>query len=196
MVIDPLNSDVLYIGSGSHCQDHSGTVYMSEDGGLNWKDIGNNLNLPLRAFIDCFGVFGNGKIFIGVNDYDMNEWNKGKVFYSENNGQTWNELNFGQYEDRFIRSILVNPFKNNEIWIGEQSLYGSSIDNPYLYKSTDGGNTWTPIYLNQTYGWAYLIGASADGKRLRERSALRQPATVEKHLQILPYQRMNLRQAI
>ena len=116
-------SNTLYVGTGVHfleqCQTAGGTIYRTEDGGATWSDIGGNLDVPAHAIVETLALPGDGKIFAGINDQDLLTWHKGKVFYSENDGQSWSEVNYGASEDRFIWSIYANPFTEGEVWITE-----------------------------------------------------------------------------
>ena len=105
------------------------------------------------------------KIFAGINDTQLQTWHTGKVYYSDNNGQTWSEVNFGQSEDRFIYSIFVNPFNLQEIWVSEGPLYNQELSQPLVYKSDDGGKTWKPVIINVGFDSTQVrvIGASSNG---------------------------------
>ncbi|MBN2289303.1 MAG: hypothetical protein JXQ83_08220, partial [Candidatus Glassbacteria bacterium] len=166
MEMDPLDGNVLYICGGSHCPERAGTVYRTEDGGSTWSDLGTSLELPRKAIVETMGLAGNGKLFIGINDYEMESWRCGKVFYSDNDGQAWSEVNYGQSERRFIWSTFVNPFNRQEIWISEGPLYNDEIGQPIVYKSTDGGLNWSAVFISANFDCTQvrIIGASVDGR--------------------------------
>ncbi len=164
--MDPFDNRVLYVGGGSHCPESGGTIYKTDNGGASWKNIGRNLNLPARAMVEAIGVVGGGRLLVGVNDQELQRWGRGKVFYSGNNGQTWREVDFGQTEDRFIFSVFVNPFNLKEVWISGGPLHNDPIKQPLLYKSSDGGVSWKPIYIDVGFDCTQVrvIGASLDGR--------------------------------
>lgn len=164
--ISPFNNNILYLGGGSHNPDKAGSIHKTENGGAVWTNIGSNIDIPADAGVDDIGIAGEGKIFAAINDAELLTWHKGKVFYTENDGESWSEVNFGQTEDRFIWSIFVNPFDLQEIWISEGPLFNDVIDPPYIYKSTDGGTNWTPIYLEGEFDCTQIriIGASSNGR--------------------------------
>ncbi|MFH1069713.1 MAG: FlgD immunoglobulin-like domain containing protein [Candidatus Glassbacteria bacterium] len=166
---DPVDNR-FYVGTGVHyrepCAGMSGTIYMSTDGGETWANIGAGLGLPEHAIVEVIGLNGRGKIFAGINDQDLTAWHKGKVFLSENLGLSWREVSYGTIEDRFIWSIFANPYSPDEIWITEGPLYNDMIQQPYAFKSTDGGASWQPVRLEVPHDATQVrvISASADGR--------------------------------
>lgn len=165
LCFEPTNSNILYMAGVKF--DGSGVaMFKTEDGGQNWQDIGGNLNTPPGSGASALAALGNGRILVGVDDRQLQTWHRGKVFYSSNDGQTWNEIDFGQTADRFIFSIFVNPFDLQEVWISEGPLYNDPISQPVLYRSSDGGIDWEPIHIDVGFDSTQVrvIGASLDGK--------------------------------
>jgi len=162
---EPTNSNILYMAGAKY--DGSGlAVFKTEDGARSWRDITGDLVTPPGSEAYALAVLGDGRIFLGVNDRQLQTWHSGKVFSSKNDGQTWSEIDFGQYEDRFTWSILVNPFDLQEVWISEGPLYNDTIDQPLLYRSSDGGTNWEPIRIDVGFDSTQVrvIGASPDGR--------------------------------
>ena len=163
--LEPTNSDVLYMAGGKY--DGTGiAVFKTRDGGQNWQNITGNLNTPPGSGASALAVLGNGRILVGVNDWQLQTWHRGKAFYSDNDGRTWNEIDLVQPEDRFIFSIFANPFDLQEVWISEGPPYNNPISQPLLYKSSNGGVDWEPIYINVGFDSTQVrvIGASSDGR--------------------------------
>ena len=159
--LDPLNSNHIYMAGNR--RDESGVaVYKSENGGSSWVNIGSPINAPEKSDVTDLSVMGNGKLFVGINDLELQTWHKGKVFYSDNDGQSWNEINFGQSEDRFIVSVYVNPHNLQEVWITEGPLYNEILTQPTIYRSDDGGSNWQSVTFPETK--SHIMGASSDGK--------------------------------
>ncbi|MBF0495314.1 MAG: hypothetical protein HQK58_01875 [Deltaproteobacteria bacterium] len=114
-------------------------VYRSTDKGIsfisslpakghNWNSIAVHPQRPELALVGT-GGFGNA--------FDM-----GLIFYTEDAGQSWNQL--PQVFDYPVWSIVINPQNDAEIWVGT----GRSKDtgkNGSLYKSGDGGRSWTKV---------------------------------------------------
>lgn len=163
--LDPLNSNTIYIAAVK--RDETGIVLLkSDNGGGNWNDITGNLNTPDRSENSSLAVLGNGKIFIAINDRELQTWHRGKVFYTDDDGENWSEINFGQTEDRFVWSVFANPFNLDKIWISDGPLYGEQRPQPFIYKSEDGGSNWFPIYINVSYDYSSvnIIEASPNNR--------------------------------
>ena len=123
LAIDPTNPQRLYwAGFGA-----KGGVYMSEDGGGSWKSVfaGDQYLLNLMTTADGT-VYAAGK----------NLWRSG------DQGKTWKQIsNFK--ENRSIVGIEVHPKDPRTIWIS--SVVWSGDAEGGIYKTTDGGATWTEI---------------------------------------------------
>jgi photosystem II stability/assembly factor-like uncharacterized protein len=164
--IDPETNDI-YV-AGRYYDSQGVAIYKSEDLGDSWTELPLNITIPAGSEIATMALCGSGKIFIGINDRQLLTWHKGKIFYTDNDGANWQEIEYGSIEDRFIWSILANPVKPGEIWLSEGPLYNESIDRPWLYISEDNGDNWEPLnpnlHLDPTQVRA--LGVSADGNNI------------------------------
>ena len=107
-------------------------------GGLHWRSIG-----PFRGgrTVGATGVPGHPyTFFIGVND--------GGVWKTDDAGRTWMPV-FDAQSTGSIGAVAVAPSDPNVIYVGS----GEGLQRPDLsvgdgmYKSTDGGATWTHLGL-------------------------------------------------
>ena len=76
----------------------------------------------------------------------------GGVWKTTNGGQTWRNVTDGKSDISSVGAIAVAPSDPNVIWVGtgesqprEDLTYGTGV-----YRSTDGGATWTHLGLNDT----------------------------------------------
>ena len=100
-------------------------------------------------------------IYVGMGDLitggGINEGNG--VYKSADAGATWQHL--GLDETRQIPSILVDPHDPNLVMIAAQGDVHTHNDHRGVFRSTDGGRTWTKtLYVDadtgiQKLAWAY-----------------------------------------
>jgi len=119
-------------------------MYRTTDGGNTWIPIsGANIDNPLP------GEYGveHGVVFTPTGSSVWFKTNKGRLFRSTDQGQTWKALpTFVTDFDSAIDKFSVTFKNDNEGWIIRS--------NSELYHSTNGGAAWTQMLPN--YDW---IGA-------------------------------------
>lgn len=173
LAIDPVMSNVIYASTPQQ------GIEVSTDGGVTWTEPvvpnplpGRKEVTPNQGSIAALAVDPNrtGVIYvIGPDDASSNS-GKGYVLTSSDYGRTWSVLAQGlDFSDR----VFVDP-TNSQILYASNT--GSSVGNCTasnggqcgLYKSTDGGKTWTVTSMprglvqsvafdptmNSMYAWA------------------------------------------
>jgi uncharacterized protein (TIGR03437 family) len=112
-------------------------VFRSLNNGQNWEPVNRGLTDP---FITALAVF-NDRIFLGTFAHGM--------FVSTDNGQSWSPVN-----------AISNASQVSSISVVGSSIYASAGTNAYpgppFIVSTDGGETWTGIYIGVLQGYAYF----------------------------------------
>ncbi|NQT26206.1 hypothetical protein HQ585_12685, partial [candidate division KSB1 bacterium] len=157
--MDPLDNRILYVAGFK--PDGAGLgIYITSDQGDTWQNITGSLGQNLSGDVVSVNPAGNGKVFIVVNNPAV--FNHGKVYYTDNDGTTWSELDYGQEDQEIIYSLLVNPHNLQEIWVTHGNNLWSHASAPSIHKSIDGGSTWNEVIGIK--GYYYLLGASSDGK--------------------------------
>ena len=75
----------------------------------------------------------------------------GGIFKTTNGGTTWNPI-FDDLAYLAIGEIKVDPSNSNRIWVGtgDRNFGGGSHIGNGVYLSTDGGDTWTQMGLEET----------------------------------------------
>jgi photosystem II stability/assembly factor-like uncharacterized protein len=146
---DPKNPEIAYAALWSARQgpwengewEGPGTgLYKSADGGTTWKKIGKGL----PGFEEGGGRIGFGiapsdpaRIYATV-DGRREEKAEGGIFVSNDAGETFTKVNgekrlWGRGSD--FAEIRVAPRSRDEVWIANTSVY----------RSADGGKTFTPV---------------------------------------------------
>lgn len=132
-------SPILSIATGTQA---GGTVYfvakgrgifLTTDGGQTMTD----LREPMREVLAGGTVYSlavdpsrPGVVYVGTD--------RG-LLRGDNNGRTWTALNVIESSKKYqVRAVAVNPKNSNEI------MYSSAMA---VYKSVDGGNSWSTYQL-------------------------------------------------
>ena len=128
----------------------AGAQTLSKDSlaGMKWRLIGPFRGGRVEAVT---GVAGNPSVFyFGAV--------AGGVWKTTNAGLSWKPL-FEHQAVSSIGAIAVDPQDPNVIYVGtgEPALRGDISDGDGMYKSVDGGATWTHIGLNDTRHIAKIL---------------------------------------
>ena len=155
VAVSESNPDVVYIGMGESCIRGNimpgDGVYKSVDGGLKWANVGfKNSDAiakirihptnPDIVFVASFGLY-----------YGPSE--ERGVFKSSDGGKTWKRTLFKDAKTGAV-DIVIDANNPNvlyaALWEAYRIEYQMSSGGPGsgLYKSTDGGETWTDITRN------------------------------------------------
>ncbi len=107
--------------------------------------------------ISAIGVssFTDKKIYVATED--------GAFFYSDNNGSNWTKSTFTGPRPQYLYGAAIAPSKivSNMVWYG-----GSGYSNPAVYKSVDGGQTFTAMSNGLPNTLVHEIAVSPDEKFL------------------------------
>ena len=172
VAVSETNPDLVYIGMGETCIRGNimpgDGVYRSADGGKTWTHVGFaeshgiakiriHPTNPQIVFVASFGK------------YSVPSPERG-VFKSTDGGQTWRRV---LYRDDKTGAVDISIDRNNPnvmyaaLWEAYRKEYQMSSGGPGsgLFKSTDGGETWTEITRNpgMPAGMVGRIGVSVSG---------------------------------
>src|SRR5919197_5685201 len=116
--------------------------------GLQWRTIGPNrggrsiaadgsASRPLEYY---FGATGGG------------------LWKTTDGGQTWRPVSDGTFKTSSVGAVAVAPSNPDIVYVGmgETELRGNIIQGDGVYKSSDGGSTWTHVGLEKTMAIARI----------------------------------------
>ncbi|WP_455637393.1 WD40/YVTN/BNR-like repeat-containing protein [Parabacteroides sp.] len=176
----PAGNRTLYV-----CSYNKG-VYKSTDDGKTWSLKNNGIKDNTCAFE--LTMAKNGNLFLVISPTPMHkngekglDFFTGKVYKSVDGAENWTELKINDGL-LFPNGIDIDPENPNRIYLGCWSsisladlvggdlLYTSSqkntmIDMPGgIFKSEDGGNTWSNIFDNKQYVYDVTIDPYHPGR--------------------------------
>ncbi|MDN4165950.1 glycosyl hydrolase [Cytophagales bacterium LB-30] len=142
LLMSAFNPDILYMGAQK--------VFRSVDAGKTWSSISEDLtknkpqgNVPFSTLsILEESPLAYGLLYAGSDD--------GNVYVTRNDGGAWELISKNLPADLWVSSIHPSNHAKGEVYV---SLTGYRNDHfaPYIYKSTDYGQTWQSIVGDLPY---------------------------------------------
>ena len=148
MEVHPTNNQIIYAGTAG------GGVWKSNDAGTTFNPIFDDHSQSIGAVaIDPNDP--DNVIYVGTGE----TWTRNSVSYgdglykSTDGGSNWKKLGFDKSER--IANIIVNPKNSKEVYVAVLGALWSDSDERGVFKSTDGGETWSKIlYVDEKTGAA------------------------------------------
>lgn len=138
IAIHPQNDNVWYVAVGS------GGVWKTRNAGTTWQAIFDNQDVysigcitidPSNPSTLWVGTGENvGGRHVGFGD---------GVYKSTDGGKSWK--NMGLTRSEHISKILVHPTNSNIVWVAAQGPLWSKGGDRGVYKTTDGGKSWSKV---------------------------------------------------
>lgn len=126
LTVNPADSSVIYLGSRDR------GIYKSCSGGSHWYrlvDENNALSSRANVYDIAIDPKDPGRVYIGVY-----QDKKGRVFRSQDGGESWEETYVVSQEEYAVFAVEVDNFEPSTVYIG--TAQGG------LLKSTDYGKSW------------------------------------------------------
>ncbi len=146
IVIHPARHQVWYVAVGS------GSVWKTENAGTTWTPIFDSQS---SYSIGCITLDPSNPetVWVGTGE-NVSGRHVGVgdgVYKSLNGGKTW--TNMGLKASDHIARILVDPRQSNVVYVAAEGPLWSAGGERGLYKSLDGGATWTlSLEINKDTG--------------------------------------------
>lgn len=137
------NPDIMYAGAAS------GGIWKSESGGISWEPIFDKYGAHSIGAIDIYQKSPD-IIWVGTGEGNpRNSQSAGAgVYRSLDGGRSWQLM--GLEGTRNIHRIIVHPDDPNTVYVGAQGNAWADSEHRGVYKTTDGGKTWSKILYNNT----------------------------------------------
>ncbi len=160
--IDAVNSnpDIMYVGTAS------GGLWKSTSGGIKWEPI---FDKEVTASIGAVAIQQSNPsvIWVGTGEGNpRNSLNGGFGMYkSLDGGKSWKSM--GLEKTRHIHRIKIDPTDPNTVYVGAIGSPWGEHDERGVYKTTDGGETWTKIlFVDNRTGVADMVMDSTNPNKL------------------------------
>lgn len=127
----------------------SGGLWRSTNMSTTWESVFDG---PAAYSIGDFALSKNGKtIWVGTgeNNSQRTSYSGHGVYKSTDEGKTWQHM--GLVETHRIGRVLINPKNENTVYVGAIGGLYSQDTNRGVYKTTDGGSSWTQVLKLDEY---------------------------------------------
>jgi photosystem II stability/assembly factor-like uncharacterized protein len=154
IAVAPSDDNIVYVASGEglHRPDLSvgDGIYRSDDAGKSWTHLGLRDSEQIPAL--AVDPTNPNRLFAAVLGHPYGPNAERGIFRSEDGGKTWTKVLYK--DDRTGGSDVVIDPKNSQVVyasLWEETLGPWEDENSYagtgggLFKSTDGGTTWTQL---------------------------------------------------
>jgi len=165
IIIDPTNSNILYAGTTGNpfISDLNRGIYKSIDGGNTWNNIlflGQNAGIgdivinPSNPSI----LYATGRRRIRSDVQSIITGPEARIYRTLNGGATWDTLTSGlPVGDQSRIGLCISPNNPNLLYA---NYVDASLDFGGLYKSTNGGNSWSLVNTTSSismggFGWYF-----------------------------------------
>jgi photosystem II stability/assembly factor-like uncharacterized protein len=178
IAVAPSDGNVIYAGTGEACirgnVSHGDGVYRSTDGGSTWKNVG----LRDTRHIGRVRVHPHdpGVAYVAALGHAWGPNRERGVFRTKNGGASWEHVLFKSDHAGAV-DLSLDPSNPRvlfaAVWQARRTPYSMASGGPDsgLWKSTDGGDTWTDISRNPglprgVLGRIGVVVSPADGRRV------------------------------
>ncbi len=156
IAIAPSDPNVLYVGTGETAirgnVSHGDGVYKSTDGGQTWTNMGLSATQAIAKV--RIHPHNPDLVYVAALGHVWGPNQERGVYRSNDGGQTWEQVLFRSEKAGAI-DLSMDP--NNPrilyatIWEAQRSPYKLNSGGPDtgIFKSTDGGDSWTEITRNE-----------------------------------------------
>ncbi|MCD6331999.1 MAG: hypothetical protein J7L89_01875, partial [Bacteroidales bacterium] len=149
-ILSPHNNNILYLGMQY--------VFRSRDRGDTWERISPDLtyNNPDKLgdiqYQTIFSISESplkfGLIYAGTDD--------GRLHVTKDGGKNWTEITGGLVPHRWISRVVASKYSLGTVYVTQNGKRDDDFA-PYVWKSTDYGQTWQDISANIPAGTVNVI---------------------------------------
>ena len=159
-VVTPGEPETMYVATAT------GGAFRSDNAGVSWTPIFDHAGGMTSIGALAVAPSDPSIVWIGTGEVDNRQsssWGDG-IYKSEDAGKTWKKM--GLVDTRHIAKIVIAPRDPEIVYVAAMGhLWGPNTERG-VFKTTDGGATWTRVlYVNQ-YTGATDLAMSPDDPNL------------------------------
>ena len=142
LAVNPGNALMVYAGTEKG-------LYLSEDGAVSWSRM---TTLPVNGRVRAVAThpYVAEQVFIGIDGYGM--------YFSDDNGLSWNPLVAGLEANSSLRKIIFDPTDSRIMYTCD--LFSG------VYRSVDGGENWAVMNEGLFNRGVTDLSITSDGQHL------------------------------
>jgi len=155
LAVDPRNSNVVYLGAAQ------GGLWKTTNGGNSWTPLTDD-QASLAVGSIAIDPRHPNTIYVGTGEPSPGQDNYygAGILKSTDGGQSWQRLGADQFSGLSVVAIRINPNNTNILYVASSrtGVAGSTMPVRGLWKSTDGGGSWTALLTcEKCYGASDLV---------------------------------------
>ena len=138
LAVDPRNPGVMYVAAAS------GGVWKTDNGGATWVPIFDKQS-SFSIGVVTLDQKNPATVWVGTGENNSQRsaaYGDG-VYRSDDAGRTWRRM--GLEKSEHIARIAIDPRNSDVVYVAAQGPLWSDGGDRGLYKTTDGGRTWSAI---------------------------------------------------
>ncbi len=152
VALDPNNAATVWVGTGENNSQRSvgygDGVYRSDDGGKSWKNMGLKTSEHIGKIV--IDPRDSNVVFVAAQGPLWSAGGERGLYKTTDGGKTWKAV-ITVSENTGVTDVVMDPSNPNTMyaaaWQRRRHFYTLVNGGPEsaMYKSTDGGNTWTKL---------------------------------------------------
>ena len=155
----PSDPDLFYMGTTG------GGIWKSNDYGLSWHNISDGTLPSMSPSVGAIAVAPSDPkvIYVGMGESDIrNDMIPGDgIFKSIDEGKTWHYM--GLRDAHTVSNIVIDPNNPDVVYASSMGHVFKPDPNRGVFKSTDGGRTWSRIlFVDDQTGGINLVMSPND----------------------------------
>jgi photosystem II stability/assembly factor-like uncharacterized protein len=169
IVIDPKDSNVLWLGTGENTSQRSAHfgdgLYKSADAGKTWKQVGLAKSEHIGSIV--IDPRNSNVVYVGAQGPLWSAGGERGLYKTTDGGATWNRV-LHISDDTGISDVVLQPGKPDVIYASayqRRRAVGQMIGGGPeggIHKSTNGGKTWTRLTAGLPTGEMGRAGLAVD----------------------------------